>query len=170
MRKLLSLPTALIVILAGSTALALAPGAHVSPHPALAPEQIIPAEYEIAHDGVIDVVVASFVSISQSPDGARFVHVDGQSFQVGGPATVSTGGGQSQAMSDSTTVTQLPGGGSRTDIDHGDGSSTTIIHDPAAGNGSSRTTVSHTDSEGNTTTTTTTTESDGTTTTTTTTS
>lgn len=115
---------------------------------------------------------------------ATTVFVDGKSFKVSGVVAVAIATGSSasgqggnnnndaQAYSQTTTTTQLPGGGTRTDIDHGNGSSTTIIHDPHGGkNGGTRTTTSSTDSEGNTTTTTTTTDgSDGSSTTTTTTS
>jgi hypothetical protein len=76
-----------------------------------------------------------------------------------GPGTVvvqASGDGSS-----SVTTVELPGGGSRTDIRNGDGSSTTILRNPAAGNGTS-TTVTHTDDgQGTTTTTTTTTDSNG---------
>lgn len=126
-------------------------------------------------------VTAKTIKVTRTKDGTvTGVWVDASKIAVPSTATVAvavaTGGGNDSSSqthaSTSTTTTQLPGGGTRTDIDHGDGSSTTVIHDPAGGkNGGSRTTTSTTDSSGNTTTTTTTTDGgDGSTTTTTTTS
>jgi hypothetical protein len=76
---------------------------------------------------------------------------------------------QSSAQGAETTTTELPGGGTRTITRTPDGVTTTTWHDPAAGNGSTRTTTSVDDGQGNTTTTTTTTDQNGNKTTTTTT-
>lgn len=121
------------------------------------------ASYFVQAGDIQEVIDASIVEIiSEGP--MSIVRVDGFDFAMGMgmPVTVHTDNSDDQMASySSTTVTDLPGGGTRVDIDHGDGSSTTVINDPASGNGSSRTTTSHTDSEGNTTTTTTTTDGDG---------
>ena len=173
MRKLSIISATLLTALATTAAVATMVAPEAQPHPALAPQQVVPSTFEVVSQGGLDVVEASVVTTYREPGGMTQVFVDGQPFAVGGLGVLvhsGDSGGNQQSYSSSTTVTQLPGGGSRTDIDHGDGSSTTIIHDPAAGNGSSRTTTSHTDSEGGTTTTTTTTDSEGGTTTTTTTS
>jgi hypothetical protein len=80
-----------------------------------------------------------------------------------GIATIGTGTVSVEAQGDGSTITiqNLPGGGTRTDIRNGDGTSVTVLHNPAAGNGSSSTTVHTDDGQGNTTTTTTTTDSSG---------
>lgn len=137
--------------------------------------------YVLTIGKTVKQVKGKTIRVHRRADGTvNAIYVDALKLvAAAGPVSVSvatgTGnnnnGGTSYASSTSTTTT-LPGGGTRTDIDHGNGSSTTIIHDPSGGkNGGSRDTTSTTDTEGNTTTTTTTEDgSDGSTTTTTTTS
>ncbi len=164
--------------------------AEAAKNPVATPNVIVDRELAVATPGEqtyvlkfgkqIKQVSAKTITITRAGDGTvTGVWADGAKLKFAGVVSVSiatgTGansGGTQASYSQTTTTTQLPGGGTRTDIDHGNGSSTTIIHDPAGGkNGGSRTTTSTTDSEGNTTTTTTTTDgSDGSTTTTTTTS
>lgn len=107
------------------------------------------------------VLDASIVEIIEEGP-MSIVRVDGLDFSmtVGEAIIVQTDNSDDQMASYSdTTITDLPGGGQRIDIDNGDGSSTTIIDDPNGGpNGGTRETTSTTDSEGNTTTVTTTTD------------
>jgi hypothetical protein len=135
--------------------------------------------YVLTLGKTVKQVKAKTIRVHRRADGTvTGVFVDAVKIAAIGTVSVSvaTGTGSNSnstaQYSQSTTTTSLPGGGTRTDIDHGDGSSTTTIHDPAGGkNGGTRTTTSSTDTEGNTTTTTTTTDGgDGSTTTTTTTS
>ena len=102
--------------------------------------------------------------------------VDGRARELdGNMVSLSVLGGEDYEVQTSaqggatTTTTELPGGGTRTITRTPDGVTTTTWHDPAAGNGSTRTTTSVDDGQGNTTTTTTTTDQNGNKTTTTTT-
>ncbi|PRP96586.1 hypothetical protein ENSA5_36620 [Enhygromyxa salina] len=127
--------------------------------------------YVVQAGGFNDVMFGDTLTIHRTGDGQMaFVSVDGHEFlQTPDLVSHTSDNANSQQTYAGTTVTELPGGGTRVDIDHGDGSSTTVVHDPNGGpNGGSRTTVGHTGSDGSTTTTTTTTDgSDGSSTTTT---
>lgn len=123
--------------------------------------------YVISTDKGARTIQAKIIRINRRADGTvSGVIVDGVKLNIMGPVAISvaTGTGSNNnnntaQYSQTTTTTQLPGGGTRIDIDHGDGSSTTIVHDPSGGkNGGSRTTTGTDDGEGNTTTTTTTTD------------
>jgi hypothetical protein len=187
MRTLISKPFCLGLV---ALSLALAPMvARAAENPVAEPKVSTVVELPLKQPGqqnyvlqlgkVKKIVKATTIKVVRpgDPTKATAVFVDGVKQLVAGTvavavATGTSSGGAEAQYSQTTTTTQLPGGGTRTDIDHGNGSSTTIIHDPHGGkNGGTRTTTSTTDSEGNTTTTTTTTDgSDGSSTTTTTTS
>ncbi len=148
-------------------------------YPKLAPGRLVERAHEVRVDGTVSNVNATKIVIKRPAEGGgktRLV-VDGEATMVSGRVNLHldagaascgiTGDDEVQASTGSTTVTSLPGGGTR--IDTSDGSrSQTVITDPHGGkNGGTRTTVSTTDSEGNTTTTTVVTDgSDGSSTTT----